>query len=124
MHAVELDARKVYCKVRVLVVVVLGREAKGKGGLDERGARKVVVYPVVEYVLHAAVGSGHGLGEVKGEVILAVEVLHEVGAKVGRERCSSLARGCPAVERILHDDGVLVAKVVIADEFNAVKRVV
>ena len=104
----ELDARKVYGKVRVLIVVVLWRHAKGKGGLGERGACEVVVYPIVEHCLHASVGSGHGLVEVKHKEVFAVGVLHEVAAKVAGEVCRTLASRRSGVQRILNNDGVLV----------------
>ena len=93
MLCVELDACKVDGVVRILVVVVLGRKAKGKGGLGERGSCEVVVQSIVEDVLHAPILPGHSLGEVKGEVIFAVEVKHQVGAKVAGKGCGTLASG-------------------------------
>ena len=110
--------------VRVLVVVVLGRKAKGKGGLCERGAREVVVQSIVQDVLHAPVLPGHSLGEVKGEVILAACVKHKVGAKVCGKGCGTLAPRGPTVQRGLDDDGVLVGKVVVSREKNPIQRVV
>ena len=62
--------------VRVLVVVVLGRQTKGKSGLCERGSCEVVVQSIVKDVLHARILPGYGLGEVKCEVILAACVEH------------------------------------------------
>ena len=106
--AVELDARKVHRVVRVLVVVVLGRHAKGKGGLGERGAREVVVYPIVELRLHATVVPGHGLVEIKLKVVFAVGVLYEVGSKVGRQARGTLASRRPSVQVVPHNDCVLV----------------
>ena len=111
MLAVEFDISKVHVKVGVLVVVVLRRDAKGKGGVGKRGTRQVVVISVVEHVLHTPVLPGHGLVEIEFEVILAVEVLHEVAAKVAGEARCTLARGRSAVQRVLDDDGVLVGKI-------------
>ena len=77
--------------VRILVVVVLGRKAKGKCGLGERGSCEVVVQSIIKNVLHTTILPGYGLGEVKGKVVLAVEVKHQVGAKVRGKGCGTLA---------------------------------
>ena len=119
--AVELDVSKVHVKVGVLVVVVLRRDAKGKGGVGERGPVQVGVISVVEHFLHATVLPGHGLVEIEFEVILAVEVLHEVAAIVAGEARRALARGRPAVQRVLDDDGVLVRKIKGASKLDAVQ---
>ena len=66
------------------------------------------MYPVVELRLHAAVGAGHGLVEIKLKVVFAVGVLHEVGAKVGRQARGALAPRGSGVQRVLDEDGVLV----------------
>ena len=109
--AVELDVSKVHGKVRVHVAGLLRTDAKGKRGVGERGPRKVIVRSVVEFGLHATILPGHGLVEIEFKVILAVEVLHEVAAKVAGEARRTLARGRPAVQRVLDDDGVLVRKI-------------
>ena len=110
--------------VRVLVVVVLGRQTKGKSGLCERGSCEVVVQSIVEDVLHARILPGHSLGEVKGEVIFAAAIKHQIGAKVCGKGCGTLAPRGPTVKRGLDDDGVLVGKVVISREKNPIQRVV
>jgi len=106
--AKELDVCKVDVEVRVFVVIVLGRNAKGKGGLGERRSREVVVHSIVERGLHAAVCPRNGLVEVKHKVVSTVGVRHEVASKVARKTRSALARCGPRVQRILDDDGILV----------------
>ena len=74
-----------------MVAVVLGRKAKGKGGLGERGSCEVVVQSIIKNVFHAPILPGYGLGEVKGKVIFAAGVKHQVGSKVRGKGGGTLA---------------------------------